>query len=146
MEKDFIPHELALRLKMLGFDEPCLGYYAKYNDDTRPPRLSFNLPKHLKSNSHLKYLETLPSGEGLFIGINDGGCAAPTFSQAFRWFREKYSYDISIVRRTVKAYKFEIQKLVYEGDDYFFNDFSFDTYEEAELACIDKLIEIVEQK
>jgi hypothetical protein len=27
MKNQFIPHELSLELKKLGFDEPCLGYY-----------------------------------------------------------------------------------------------------------------------
>ena len=27
MEKEFVPYELALRMKALGFDEPCFGYY-----------------------------------------------------------------------------------------------------------------------
>ena len=27
MEKEFVPYELALRMKELGFDEPCFGYY-----------------------------------------------------------------------------------------------------------------------
>jgi hypothetical protein len=26
-EKDFIPYEIALELKQLGFDEPCFTYY-----------------------------------------------------------------------------------------------------------------------
>ena len=28
IEKEFIPYELALELKQLGFDEPCFGYYV----------------------------------------------------------------------------------------------------------------------
>jgi hypothetical protein len=27
MEKEFVPYELALKLKKLGFDEPCFGLY-----------------------------------------------------------------------------------------------------------------------
>ena len=71
---------------------------------------------------------------------------APTFSQAFRWFREKYGYDVSIIRRTINAYKFEINLLFVEDIDYHFIDFSFNTYEEAELACLKKLIKIVKSK
>ncbi len=54
---------------------------------------------------------------------------APIYQQAFRWFREKYDLFISITH--------------YENG-YSINDLRrFDTYEEAELACIKKLIEIV---
>ena len=31
MEKQFCTFEVALKLKELGFDEPCFGYYAKDN-------------------------------------------------------------------------------------------------------------------
>ena len=111
LEKEFIPYDRALKMKALGFDEPCLGYYAKYNDDTRPPRLSFNLPKHLKSNSHLKYLETLPSGEGLFIGINEGGCAAPTFSQAINFLYICSNKQIDIELKASDTYEERLRKI-----------------------------------
>jgi hypothetical protein len=26
MEKEFVPYELAVKLKALGFDEPCFGF------------------------------------------------------------------------------------------------------------------------
>jgi hypothetical protein len=75
-------------------------------------------------------------------------CVLPTFSQAFRWFREKYGLFVS---PNVISYEdgpylwfFEINSTVLpfgtdlgETDDY-------KTYEEAELACLDKLIELVE--
>jgi hypothetical protein len=32
MEKEFIPYNLALELKDLGFDEPCFGYYEPNGD------------------------------------------------------------------------------------------------------------------
>ena len=119
-DKEFIPYTQALALKELGFDETCFGYY---------------LASTLFISNDIVYNST-----------NIPVIKAPTYSQAFRWFRENYGYDISIKKGTMKSYKFEIQKLVYEGDDYLFNDFSFVTYEKAELACLIKLIEIVKRK
>jgi hypothetical protein len=29
MEKEFVPYELALRMKTLGFDEPCMAHGAE---------------------------------------------------------------------------------------------------------------------
>ncbi len=56
---------------------------------------------------------------------------APLYQQAFRWFRDKYDLFISIMH--------------YENG-YSINDLRrFDTYEEAELACLKKLIEIVKK-
>ena len=71
-------------------------------------------------------------------GCSDWGSAKDAedyykeFSQAFRWFREKYDLSISITH--------------YENG-YSINDLRrFDTYEEAELECIKKLIKIVNTK
>jgi hypothetical protein len=59
-------------------------------------------------------------------------CALPLYQQSFRWFREKYNLFISITH--------------YENG-YSINDLRrFDTYEEAEFACLKKLIEIVKNK
>lgn len=58
--------------------------------------------------------------------------ALPLYQQAFKWFREKYDLFISIT---------------YYENGYSINDLRrFDTYEEAELACLKKLIEIIKNK
>lgn len=68
----------------------------------------------------------------------------PTFSQAFRWFREKYQLHSTITSISQESWQWHITKpgeslgKLYDEDFY--------TYEEAELACLNKLIEIVETK
>ena len=67
--------------------------------------------------------------------------SAPTFSQCFRWFREKYQLDSSIAL-VANGYGFYIHKnrnYTNKGESYGM----YITYEEAELACLKKLIEIV---
>ena len=32
MQKQFVTYEIALKLKELGFDEPCFGYYTPIKD------------------------------------------------------------------------------------------------------------------
>lgn len=116
MEKEFIPYELALRLKELGFDEPCFGFYDN------------------------GYLNIVNVRNGNMFKTNNG-CFAPTFSQAFRWFREKYGLG-----HMINGIGYESFIMNIGGVLHIFNAFDFETYEEAELACIDKLIEIVESK
>ena len=71
-------------------------------------------------------------------------CSAPLYQQAFRWFREKYDItqtiarDGSLAKEGRWAYTI-IADLIYFNDGYF-------TYEEAELACLIKLIELVKNK
>ena len=147
MEKEFVNYNQALKLKALGFDEPCLlhvthygemketrsslwmlnGYLAECNDDEKIT-INYEFPNH-PSNKEEYWKE---------INI-------PTFSQAFRWFREKYNLKSWIEEYTKNKYIYEIRphKIIdyKEGEIYVYA-----TYEEAELTCLDKLIEIVETK
>ena len=122
MEKEFVPYELALRLKALGFDEPCLAYYNKKE------LFSFTQICNEPLESH-------------YIKMSNRLCT-PLYQQAFRWFREKYGYWSYIKEATKGTCRFYIEKF----DEKFFNSDIIDSYEEAELACLEKLIKIVEQK
>jgi hypothetical protein len=126
--KDFTLYQEALDIKELGFDEPCFTWYW---DDV-------GLYKGLQYGNHNK---------GITI-------SAPTYSQAFRFFREKYGLHTWVGCKTL-----DNGKTVYIGNgrtipntlkDGFIVDIipyePKDTFEEAELACLRKLIEIVKQK
>jgi hypothetical protein len=65
----------------------------------------------------------------------------PIYQQAFRWFRERYELGHMINGIGYESFIFNIGGLVYS-----FGPFQFKNYEEAELDCLKKLIEIVEQK
>jgi hypothetical protein len=82
-------------------------------------------------------------------GLDDGYIYAPTFSQAFRWFREKHNLDSFVkhlYKSTIKVgYYFGIDQ--YKGIEFQMGlDDCYKTYEESELACLMKLIEIVKNK
>jgi hypothetical protein len=129
--KDFVPYELALELKQLGFDEPCFGYYVGLGDNKENP---FKLVQ-------------IESEKGQFEWI-DNVCHAPTFSQAFRWFRETYNLHSCVApvyedeTKKVILYWFWIQGF----DDFDSENIDYKTPEEAELACLIKLIELVKEK
>ena len=121
--KDFITYELALELKQLGFAEPCFAWYdSEYQD--------------------IPYYDHANNSDGWLFGNN---CSAPSYSQAFRFFREKFGYNcfIPTALKDNKWYYF-IENLNDRTNDSE-PEFTpkFDTYEEAELACLRKLIEIV---
>ena len=121
MDKDFVNYEIALALKELGFDEPCYRFY--YGDKLG---LALNLEQG-DTNTKLQKL-------------HPNYVAVPLKQQVFRWFREKYEL-FSFVFIFDEGFGYETFK---EGVSQI-ND-SFDTYEEAENACIDKLIEIAKQQ
>lgn len=64
------------------------------------------------------------------------GVHAPIFQQAFRWFRNNHKLN---------GYCFQPNETGYWAHS-LENKAKYDTYEEAELACLRELIEIVKQK
>jgi len=122
MNKEFIPYEQALELKELGFNEPCLAFYNG---------------KFLESTDY-DFDNDTPKDIGLCI-------VAPLYQQVFRWFREKYGI-VGIVKFGTQEFTYNIYNNDAIGlltkDSLDFNG----TYEEAEIACLKKLIEIVKNK
>jgi len=121
MSKEFVPYELAIKLKQLGFDEPC---FATYDED-----------KEFEIQDFEQNYDTFPSHI----------IAAPLFQQAFRWFRENYLYHPHFFSKEDGTFVWCIRWYI-DGLQKDTPYFSSNTYEEAELACLDKLIEIVELK
>jgi hypothetical protein len=128
MEKEFVPYEIAIQLKELGFDEPC---FATWNGETLD--MSLQIPS------------------------DDYFTKAPTFSQCFKFFREKHNWQHSIEPTADQhshqlGYNYWIWNYK-TGEEHHTmpknrptGDWEYETYEEAELACLDKLIEIVKTK
>ena len=131
MEKEFVPYELAVKLKALGFDEPCITCYDKLEMVASHGKNVFDY-KNYNSSGYM--------------------VSRPTFSQAFRWFRDKNIYATINTYHSVnedKPFGLSIDYLHESGIwDYFDyrGESDFDTYEKAELACLTKLIEIVETR
>ena len=112
MEKEFVTYEIALALKELGFDEPCLAYFE---DKELMHGMLNNLGKR-------RYL------------------VSPLWHQAFRWFRVKHNLDSWIYCHNKSKVYFAI---ILKDKRFVSYNEKFDTYEEAESACLNKLIEIV---
>jgi hypothetical protein len=72
------------------------------------------------------------------------------YQQAFRWFREKYFLDAEIYLNHELGHKFYhylILQLVRENIEWKSRNITkFKTYEEAEFACLKKLIEIIKNE
>lgn len=138
LENQFVPFELAVKLKELGFDEECLSFYNQ-NGKLNQSRIdSFNWVINNSSYNVNKL----------------GYIAAPLWQQAFDWFRNKgYFKEIrwSAVNGGNKwcdshgvYYLFVITK---EGNwDWFEQELNFKSYEESRYSCLEKLIEIISCK
>ena len=131
MKEQFIPYLEALELQELGFDEECLATYHKE-------------------------LHTIIPIYGKFT--NQDVIKAPLYQQVFKWFRDEHKAEHTISRipqgaveasnkrnKLLKPYSWYISKedlnpsIPKEGTGF------ADTYEEAELACLKKLIELINE-
>ena len=139
MEKEFVPYELALELKQLGFDEECLADYFVFGDGIlRDGRYGQTKPKlFMRSEDVSEECEELS-----MFAYHD--VYVPLYQQAFRWFREKHNMNHSIILHET-TFSNDYQYLVLSNDNEFV-EVGYTTYEEAELACLKKLIEIVKTK
>ena len=129
MEKEFLPYDESLALKELGFDEPCIKGWDK--------------------NGKIWYH---PDSDIVLDNL--------TFSQAFRWFRKKYglqsyinpelSFSYNNPKYTVIFIKTTKNFTTYKDDTIWVRENierkRFNSYEEAELELLKKLIEIVKNK
>ena len=130
MNKEFIPCEQALVLiKELGFNEPCFAYYDICDAYTKGYAFCY-------FNQGSQDLEL--------------GCLAPTFSQAFRWLLDKHHLYGVVIPTVTMAWTFKTMTVVIgmvEVPPYkHVNACDYSRREEAELACLKKLIEIVKNK
>ena len=118
MEKEFVTYEQALALKELGYQSTYKDFFGYYSNKGE-----------LRSPFH-------PS---LSIEVID----APLYQQAFRFFREKFGFNSYIEAFKDGTYDYWLQHQTYfNGQNVDYGDGTFETYEQAEQACLDKLIEI----
>ena len=127
--KDFIPYEEALAIEKLGYNEDDFMAVWYYRLDGEALILDSAINDH--SYMAERWLKV----------------PALTYSQSFRWFREKYKIVHEIQFGSGKiwiryGYNSFVRALEVDNN----NGEFYHTYEEAELACLNKLIEIVKNK
>jgi len=130
MKNEFVSYEIALALKELAFNEPCFTYYYDISGELRK-NISVDIHNGWTYFPNLKLI-TL----------------APTFSQAFRFFRERHGlYGLYTIGDYENNFYWQIWRNDYITKTYITaSNYVFEKYEEAELACLLKLIEIVKNK
>ena len=121
IEEQFVPYEIALKLKQLGFDENVLAEF-----DSNKELLFYN---DMAGNTILQ-------------------CKAPLWQQAFDWFRERYNHSGEVYfysSADFGKWHFDIEPLKLDGERFTTPvKEGFQTYSLARESCIKKLIEIIE--
>lgn len=141
MEKEFVSYEMALALKELGFNEPCFTYY-------------YNVSGKLRTNISIDIDDIWIPGSIKKLGIT----LAPTLSQAFNFFSEKYGLDYSIIpysevidnqllrmfnAELYRYYKYmNVQSITIKING---EIAKFVNKNQAELACLQKFIQMTKK-
>ena len=121
MKKLFVDYDEALELKNLGYDIPCFGSYLED--------------------------KTLDIG-GIRYKVTPSECVlAPTYQQAFKWFRKEHGLYSGITPKkswpdnVVTGVEWYVE--ICGGDGKEVGPDGTYSYKEAEIACLKKLIDLI---
>jgi hypothetical protein len=137
LEINFVAYQIALDMKLLGFDEECLAGYI-YLQGSGTFELAFYKDRNVDFNTT----------SNIYV-------STPLFSQAFKFFRKKYKLHSHISlgisdEQDISGLEYDEYIYVIEGlNGLDYNNYGespfYKTPEEAELACLIKLIELVKE-
>lgn len=126
MEKEFIPYDLTLELKKLGFDEECLAHYI--GDD------NFSIGSFQNANILAKLNKKELS-------------KAPLWQQAFDWFLNRgYFADIKPDLIITSFWSYRVVDINAKYNPENLHCYRFTYYRDARLECLKKLIEIAKEQ
>jgi hypothetical protein len=113
----YLSFELSSKMKEIGFKDRVLTYY-----EDGIPKIYHNI-------------------SGWDFNTSFTNCISrPTYQDAFGWFRDNYGYWSYIKEATKGKCRFYIEKF----DEKFFNSEIIASYEEAQISCLEKLCELLE--
>jgi len=139
LDKEFVTSDIALSLKVLGFDKDCFKYF--YDNTT----WDVNNPVKLMSKEEAEYR----GKETKNIAFTDFNTTikAPLWQQAIDFFREKYRLDITVkfpepgegkVYESINTPYYDIEiRHIFNGDvwnQYKFCQYSDDYYDTRKKA------------
>lgn len=133
MRELFIPHEYAVILKELGFNEPCLADWTNRNGKSSSYYLYFGGIEYIEDGWYTNSMNVNPSSTSV---------TAPLYSQVFKWFRKNYHLYGSahpIPFENGKFFEYSISDL----DKCITQEGVYDSHEEAELECLKTLINMI---
>ena len=155
MEKQFVTFEIALKLKELGFNKPCLASY--YTDDERNYAKDGTYDCRQKISSSIDFDPFKEEFDNFYINSNETYyVSAPLWQQVIDWFREKHNLSIDSPKLdewnpgkwSVKLESLD-KKIILEehvGQPYWRIYRCFDSYEKAREQAILKAIELCKDK
>jgi hypothetical protein len=152
MEKDyFLPWELAARLALLGFNEPCITTWGRApKGRTRKPRNSMDATTFWEwelregRKDLVGLIDMAKQGHSLNMIFRGRNVAAATYEPVMDWFTKVYNIDF-IERPSIAATKKYVCDPVGPGFTNIRLEAKADKYD-ARLCCIEYLVSRVKAK
>lgn len=165
MKEQFVTYEIALKLKELGFDEPCFGYYRPMKE-WMMEGTKFNPERHfhgcnwVNSDNSMYFMYRQNSfGDRDSVVKNSEftkaveNTAVPLWQQAIDWLREEKNLFIHIIdsfhiSSNSPQYKYHIYPYNYKAgckDAAFYGDWNIDYLFVREQAIL-KAIELCQKE
>ena len=121
IESNFVPYQIAVDMKSIGFDEPCFAIWSGFDEN------NFSVTDTVRLFSSKFSIDGTQSNT-LYINPTDNRVSAPLWQQSFLYLWNKTEkYIIPIPNDDI---------------EWLCMGKKFKTYEEARLECLKKLIEI----
>lgn len=146
MKKQFATYEIALAMKELGFDEPCLGYFPNVENSDKTMIFFDRVPEYTINS----LFDKNPTNYHF---------TAPLWQQCVDWFRENQNINVEInYLPNIKKYGILSSSIDIRPRDLTQNENTkrgieitnnyarYDTYQEAREQAILKCIELCKQK
>lgn len=144
MEKEFVPYDESVALKELGFDLMPLSGWLHYKENpTHKPTLLLTDWEALESDDQIAVITNFNKEQ------NKNITSAPLTQQAFSWIRKKYGLINKIDQWYGEKFYVAIEDMNWPrkySNALMREDGEYETYEEAEYACLKKLIVLAKTK
>jgi hypothetical protein len=133
MKNLFVPYYLSLKLKCLGFDEPCFAVHNYPHKDAEglcdEHSFSFALINEIQHDK-----KEFVSTESL--KNSDKYLSAPTWDQGFEFLLQNYKITYQLQYSLIKSYSVSIFQL----DTLLFQKYGFDTVEKAKEFAMETML------
>jgi hypothetical protein len=130
-EEFLVPIEIAKELKEIGFNEPCLFVLNPHNT------LILSSEVHDKGIIDIRKIKPRSNGK-----LGEDFCSVPTYEQVFAWFREKGLFHSITIEEDLIEGNIFFDSEIRNTDTDIITMFTSNTYEEAKIELLKRLIEI----
>lgn len=141
MKEDFVPYDIAVKLKEKGFKAKCMRYYDSREEDRTYFYWNANTPMADANSMYYSWNKNNGGYKGAWID-------APTISQVLKWLREEKKIFVDVnsfptySTKEMVAYAVDVRR---NSDGYSMENVesaqSFARWEEAALAGIEYVLD-----